>query len=75
MNHDWREEAPPAVEKLKDKIVREIDETRPQVVITVVPVPDLTLRRFLVEKGVLSEADYSDLKRRDVSPQLPDGLL
>lgn len=77
IGHDWQAPASPAVEKLRDKVAAQVEQQleRPQVFITVVPTPDLTLRRFLVEKGILSEHDLLDLKARDVSPQLPTDIL
>lgn len=86
IGHDWvsqgkRVEASP-VERLKEKVAAEVEldlarerDDKPRVFITVVPTPDLALRRFLVERGVLTESDLAALKARDVSPQIPRDVL
>lgn len=82
VNHEWTAEPPPSpVERLKDKVAAEVEEhltaeaTRPRVFITVIPTPDLVLRRFLVEKGILTEGDLREMMGREVAPQLPPDIL
>lgn len=68
IGHDWRGST---VEKPKD-----VEHNAPsRVFITVVPTPDLALRRMLVELGVITESDLVALRARDVTPQLPSDIL
>jgi hypothetical protein len=82
IGHDWKapETPKPAVEKLKDKVAAEVEadlayQSKPQVMIMVVPAPDLALRQFLLAKGVLSEGDMIALKARDHAPRIPGDIL